>query len=494
MSASRLFLPATAMFAVALGGALPAEARSRGIVAISCDGCHGSANVSQLTLTPDRATFNPGDAVTFTLTIKWASIRVGGTYVTADVGTLRALSGEGLAINGKALMHTAAKTGANGEVVFRFGWTAPSTPSGLNFEVAALAGNGNNNSSGDAPGYGEFQYAFGCTARTFFRDSDLDGYGSRLFGTRIGCADSAVPAGYSAQDGDCDENDERVNPGAAEICNTKDDDCDAEIDENAPAVMLWPDGDGDGYYRYQTGTPKIGCGNVPGYAALSGDCVDTDPAIHPGAAEICNLKDDNCNGRDDERVRPQCGLGWCARNSYTCNPLDCQPGAPQPEACNLTDDDCDGEIDEDSCAAGMVCVSGTCMAAGDGGPVIGTGGAGGGAGAGSGGSGGASAGNGGTPGGAGQAGAGAGCAVAPPVGGRTSRPFPREGAAQAVLLAVCTALSLLRRRPAHGTAIRRGPPTNLFIPAQGGCLSGEKSLNTRAGSRNGDSRRPAANS
>src|SRR5664279_20616 len=47
--------------------------------------------------------------------------------------------------------------------------------------------------------------------------------------------------------------------------------------------------DGDGY--------GIGC-------AAGNDCNDRDPAIHPGAIEICNFKDDNCNGLVDEA--PDC--------------------------------------------------------------------------------------------------------------------------------------------------------------------------------------------
>ena len=42
--------------------------------------------------------------------------------------------------------------------------------------------------------------------------------------------------------------------------------------------------DGDGY--------GIGC-------AAGNDCNDRDPAIHPGAVETCNFKDDNCNGLVD---------------------------------------------------------------------------------------------------------------------------------------------------------------------------------------------------
>ena len=235
--------------------------------------------------------------------------------------------------------------------------------------MAALAGNGNNASSGDSPGGGEFQWVYGCSPSTFYPDPDRDGYGSKNYGIRLGCAGDAAPTGFAAMDGDCDENNEMVHPGATEICNLKDDNCNGQIDENAPPAMMWPDGDGDGYYQFQTGTAKLGCGNTPGYAARGGDCDDRDPAVHPGVTEICNNKDDNCDGQIDERVRPQCGVGWCARYSPTCDPADCRPGPPTAEKCNSFDDDCDGENDNGACPAGMVCSGDTCVSGG-GGPIV----------------------------------------------------------------------------------------------------------------------------
>ncbi len=350
---------------VTLGRVPSAAAHASGIVADTCNGCHSADGTAEVSLAAAPATFNPGDTVTFTLTIKWASIRVGGTYVTAGgVGALQALTGEGLALNGQGLTHTSPKAAVGGAVTFRFGWKAPGMPGAVAFYIAALAGNGNNAPSGDAPGWGLFQWVFGCAPRTTYMDLDRDGYGSSTYGTLLGCVDGAVPVGYAAQDGDCNENDQDVHPGATEVCNGKDDNCDGQIDENAPPTMMWPDADRDGYYSFQTGTPKVGCGNIPGYALVGGDCDDTDASIHPGATEVCNGKDDNCNGSIDERVRPQCGVGGCARESPTCNPADCVPGRPTPEICNLFDDDCNGEVDDNACPTGQTCQTDHCISGG----------------------------------------------------------------------------------------------------------------------------------
>lgn len=339
---------------------------ARGIVATDCGGCHGSAAAPpQLTVTSVPETFGPGEAVTLTLTIRAASIRVGGAYITTGgVGTLQALANEGLAKNGNALTHTAPKAASGDAVTFRFGWQAPSSPGAVDFGVAALSGNGNNASSGDAAGVGEFQWVFGCSARSFYVDLDRDGYGSKRLGEKLACEGAQAPVGYASKDGDCDENDEKVHPGATEICDNKDDDCNGQVDEGAPPVEMWPDRDGDGFFAARTGTSKLGCGNVSGYAASGGDCDDLDPKVSPAAIEVCNEKDDDCDGEIDERVRPVCGLGWCSRYSPTCDAADCVPGPPRAETCNSFDDDCDGEDDNGACPAGSSCVQNQCLASG----------------------------------------------------------------------------------------------------------------------------------
>ncbi len=170
------------------------------------------------------------------------------------------------------------------------------------------------------------------------------------------------PEAYSATSDDCDDVYEFVFPGAPERCNDRDDNCNQMVDEGAVPAELWPDDDGDGYAGYSTES-VIGCLPLDGYALERNDCDDRSPARHPNAEEVCNLIDDDCDGRADERVRPQCGQGWCVRESPTCSAEDCVPGTPTPETCNLLDDDCDGQIDEDSCGSDGQCVAGVCMLA-----------------------------------------------------------------------------------------------------------------------------------
>jgi hypothetical protein len=338
-------------------------ARSSGVAARGCEGCHATAPNTKITFTPDPERFEPGAVVTFRVTIEHAGLSTAGVFVpTPDLGQLRTIDGEGLKLTSDGFLHSTPKAGTNGSVSFRFGWQAPAEPGAVHFEAYAIASNNDRRSSGDTPGSARYARAFGCEARTYFFDADRDGFGSLDYPTTEGCADKA-PEGYSLTSDDCDDIYDFVYPGALERCNEKDDNCNQTVDENADPVELWPDADGDGYASF-SGESVIGCLPLEGYAAERNDCDDNDETRHPNAAEVCNLVDDDCDGRADERVRPQCGEGWCLRDSVTCRETDCSPGTPLPEACNLLDDDCDGEVDEDSCGATARCIDGACMSTG----------------------------------------------------------------------------------------------------------------------------------
>jgi hypothetical protein len=110
---------------------------------------------------------------------------------------------------------------------------------------------------------------------------------------------------------DCNDADASIHPGAPEVCDGIDNDCDGAVDEGV-APVWYPDSDGDRY-----GDPHRAvamCGPPPGYLPVAGDCDDTHDTVHPDAPEFCNGVDDNCSGEPDETVptwyRDDDGDGW----------------------------------------------------------------------------------------------------------------------------------------------------------------------------------------
>ena len=129
----------------------------------------------------------------------------------------------------------------------------------------------------------------------WYLDSDGDGFGD-LDEITVEC-DGAN--GFVADSSDCDDTDAEVHPGADEWCNERDDDCDGAQDENALDASTWyADGDSDGYGDPTSGAPA--CDQPAGTVADGSDCDDTDASEHPGATEICDGDDDDCDGFTDE--------------------------------------------------------------------------------------------------------------------------------------------------------------------------------------------------
>lgn len=341
-----------------------ASARSGGIATSGCTGCHNGGSEGSIALTQSPTTFNPGDRVELTLSLV-GSFATGGVYLsTGGVGDLQTIANMGLTEVVGGLVHNQPKPASGGSVQFKLAWVAPSEAGAVRFSVYALGGNGNRNASGDTPLEGQFDFVFGCTGQKYYLDADSDGVGRPDF-TLLGCV-GAPPPSYVEAVGDCDDFRKATFPGAAELCNMVDDDCDGLVDEDAVPVELWPDADGDGYYdarTEKTGEPKIGCAGLKGFAAEPGDCQPKNASVNPGIQELCNNVDDDCDGDVDERVRPTCGEGWCRREAPGCDLALCDPGTPEPEQCNFQDDDCDGEVDEGEglCPQGKTCAAGSCI-------------------------------------------------------------------------------------------------------------------------------------
>src|SRR5262249_40627132 len=117
-------------------------------------------------------------------------------------------------------------------------------------------------------------------------------------------ADCSVPSGYVINQSDSNDADPSIHPGACDAQNGNgiDDNCDGVIDDGFGAATYYVDADGDGY---GAGDALSLCGDPgAGYSTNNADCDDTNASVYPGATEISNGIDDNCNGLIDECVAP----------------------------------------------------------------------------------------------------------------------------------------------------------------------------------------------
>ena len=200
-------------------------------------------------------------------------------------------------------------------------------------------------------------------ASTWYADADSDGFGNAS-SSITACTQ---PTGYVTNATDCDDSRSTVSPGSPEVCDSLDNDCDGQTDEGATDATTWyPDSDGDGYGSL--GASQLSCSQPSGYVASSTDCNDSVAAIKPGATEVCDGVDNDCDGTTDVGAvgsttyyadsdgdsygNPSVSTTSCTRPAgYTTTNTDCNdrsatayPGGT--EICDLIDNDCDGQIDE----------------------------------------------------------------------------------------------------------------------------------------------------
>jgi hypothetical protein len=191
------------------------------------------------------------------------------------------------------------------------------------------------------------------------------------------CAGGLPPAydqdgdGWTVCAGDCDDGDPAVRPGAPEVADGADQDCDGTIDEGTDAY----DDDGDGLSEddgdCNDGDPSVVPGatedmgngidddcdgvvdqgttdlDVDGYAVLGGDCDDTEPTVFPGAPELPDGLDNDCDGSIDEGTSLVDDDGdGVSEAGGDCDDADPLVGPGMAEVPNYRDDDCDGDVDE----------------------------------------------------------------------------------------------------------------------------------------------------
>jgi hypothetical protein len=185
-----------------------------------------------------------------------------------------------------------------------------------------------------------------CTARVgcqhSFIDADRDTYAPAL------CAAPQIKGG------DCDDNDINTYPGAPELCDGKDNDCNGKVDDNISSFPCYPDADGDGYPLNSNPTsPQCKCdaGTVPARNDGKWDCYDNDNSTgtvgtrgidyNPGITQfftngrsVCSGKlllcfqdyDHNCDSNDEQEwtatsvssCNDACGDGWVGSSAPGC--------------------------------------------------------------------------------------------------------------------------------------------------------------------------------
>ncbi|MCP4872988.1 MAG: hypothetical protein GY898_30210 [Proteobacteria bacterium] len=131
---------------------------------------------------------------------------------------------------------------------------------------------------------------------TWFEDADADGYGTSQSAV-VACA---PPAGYVGNDEDCNDALPATNPGSYEVCDGVDNDCDGFADEaDAINATTWfEDLDGDTFGT--TNSTTEACAAPFGFTDNTDDCDDGDEFVFPGAVEVCNGADDDCDGVIDD--------------------------------------------------------------------------------------------------------------------------------------------------------------------------------------------------
>ena len=194
----------------------------------------------------------------------------------------------------------------------------------------------------------------------YYLDQDMDGFGQDAE-TFLFCSDTE---GFSSVAGDCNDFNELVFPGAPELCDEIDNDCNEVVDDGG-LYIFYADVDEDGYG--DAGDFVESCSIPEGYVFNSDDCDDAASNISPSAEEVCNGIDDNCDTVIDDGVQilyyadtDADGFGDANNTTYNCseptgyttNDLDCDDGnvAVNPDAaevCNGLDENCNGVVDED---------------------------------------------------------------------------------------------------------------------------------------------------
>lgn len=168
---------------------------------------------------------------------------------------------------------------------------------------------------------------------------------------------------------DCDDTNAAVHPGAVEVCDDADNDCNRLVDDGV--LLVWyGDADGDGYGSDSFAVEA--CSAPANHVANAEDCDDLDADVSPAAPEVCNTLDDDCDGLVDDAdddvnlatglvsyldadldgFGAGAGVAACevavgrSAADTDCNDADPAVSPAASEVCNAVDDDCDGLLED----------------------------------------------------------------------------------------------------------------------------------------------------
>ncbi|MDG1481793.1 MAG: putative metal-binding motif-containing protein, partial [Myxococcota bacterium] len=204
---------------------------------------------------------------------------------------------------------------------------------------------------------------------TWYADIDGDGYGD----PDDSVESCSQPSGYVADSTDCDDSVADAFPGNTEVCDSIDNDCDGDTDEDdaADASTWFADTDGDTYGDPDATT--LSCDQPSGYVSNYLDCDDAEAEAYPSNTEVCDGIDNDCDGDTDEDTATDAATWYADTDGDTfgersstarsceqpsgyvsddndCDDADAAINPDATEVCDSTDNDCDGTIDEDDAA------------------------------------------------------------------------------------------------------------------------------------------------
>ena len=158
----------------------------------------------------------------------------------------------------------------------------------------------------------------------------------------IGCTQDLDGDGFNADD-DCNDDNDLVNPGADELCDGMDNNCNGKVDEGVEE-LFFADADNDSYGDADSSTPA--CSAPEGFVSNADDCNDASADFYPGApeADCTDQNDYNCDG--SVGFADADGDGWAACED--CDDSDAALSPSASEVCDDIDNNCNGVVDVDA--------------------------------------------------------------------------------------------------------------------------------------------------